>query len=72
MSVSPGYITYGPLIVSPAAFSGRRPALAVGGASWAAALDTRRIQASQIPGLASRITSEPAISRAPSGWAACR
>jgi hypothetical protein len=56
VSVSPGYITYGPLIVSPAAFSGRRPALAVGAASWAAALDTRRIQASQIPGLASRIT----------------
>jgi len=56
VSVSPGYITYGPLIVSPAAFSGRRPALVVGAASWAAALDTRRIQASQIPGLASRIT----------------
>jgi hypothetical protein len=57
VSVSPGYITYGPLIVSPAAFSGSRPALVVGAASWAAALDTRRIQASQIPGLASRITS---------------
>jgi hypothetical protein len=57
VSVSPGYITYGPLIVSPAAFSGRRPALVVGAASWAAALDTRRIQASQIPGLASRLTS---------------
>ncbi|HEY2549115.1 MAG TPA: ABC transporter permease [Streptosporangiaceae bacterium] len=56
VSVSPGYITYGPLIVSPAAFSGRRPALVVGAASWAAAPDTRRIQASQIPGLASRIT----------------
>ena len=56
VSVSPGYITYGPLIVSPAAFSGSRPALAVGAASWVAALDTRRIQASQIPGLASRIT----------------
>src|SRR5215470_12185856 len=56
VSVSPGYITYGPLIVSPAVFRGRRPALAVGAASWAAALDTRRIQASQIPGLASRIT----------------
>ena len=55
-SVSRGYITYGPLIVSPAAFSGRRPALVVGAASWAAALDARRIQASQIPGLASRIT----------------
>jgi hypothetical protein len=48
VSVSPGYVTYGPLIVSPAAFSGA--------ASWAAALDTQRIQASQIPGLASRIT----------------
>ena len=58
VSVSPGYITYGPLIVSPAAFSGRRPALVVGAASWAAALDTKRIQASQIPGLASRIASE--------------
>src|ERR1700729_2768128 len=56
LSVSPGYITYGPLIVSPAAFSGGRPALVVGAASWAAALDTQRIQASQIPGLASRIT----------------
>jgi hypothetical protein len=56
LSVSPGYISYGPLIVSPAAFSGRRPALVVGAASWAAALDTQRIQASQIPGLASRIT----------------
>jgi hypothetical protein len=56
ISVSPGYITYGPLIVSPAAFSGRRPALVVGAVSWAAALDTQRIQASQIPGLASRIT----------------
>ena len=56
VSVSPGYITYGPLIVSPAAFRGRRPALVVGAASWAAALDTHRIQASQIPGLASRIT----------------
>ena len=56
VSVSPGYITYGPLIVSPAAFRGRRPALVVGAASWAAALDTQRIQASQIPGLASRIT----------------
>src|SRR5215469_6307652 len=56
VSVSPGYITYGPLIVSPAVFSGRRPALVVGAASWAAALDTQRIQASQIPGLASRIT----------------
>src|SRR6516225_6304700 len=56
VSVSPGYITYGPLIVSPAAFRGRRPALVVGAASWAATLDTQRIQASQIPGLASRIT----------------
>src|SRR5262249_56334656 len=56
VSVSPGYITYGPLIVSPAVFSGRRPALVVGAASWAAALDTQRIRASQIPGLASRIT----------------
>ncbi|HTZ22529.1 MAG TPA: FtsX-like permease family protein [Streptosporangiaceae bacterium] len=56
VSVSPGYITYGPLIVSPAAFRGGRPALAVGAVSWAAALDTQRIQASQIPGLASRIT----------------
>ena len=56
VSVSPGYITYGPLIVSPAAFRGRQPALVVGAASWAAVLDTQRIQASQIPGLASRIT----------------
>jgi hypothetical protein len=57
VSVSPGYITYGPLIVSPAAFSGRRPALVVGAASWAAAPDTQRIRANQIPGLASRITT---------------
>ena len=57
VSVSPGYLTYGPLIVSPAAFSGTRPALVVGAASWAAALDTQRIHASQIPGLASRLTS---------------
>lgn len=56
VSVSPGYITYGPLIVSPAAFSGGRPALTIGAASWAAALDAQRIQAGQIPGLASRIT----------------
>jgi hypothetical protein len=57
VSVSPGYLTYGPLIVSPAVFSGRHPALTIGAASWAAALDTRRIRVSQIPGLASRLTT---------------
>ena len=62
-STSPGYTTYGPFVVSPAAFSARpgEPAgLTVGQASWAAALEPAAVQASQIGGIAARISREDA------------
>jgi FtsX-like permease family len=49
------FTTYGPLLVSPAAFSG---ALAVGSASWLAEPDTSRITDGDLSTLAGQITQE--------------
>ena len=58
LSTAPGYTTYGPFVVSPAAFSARPGGLSVGQASWAAALEPGRIPASQLGSLAPRIRHE--------------
>ena len=58
ISTAPGYITYGPFVVSPAAFSARPGGLTVGEAAWAAALLPARIQGSQISDLGGRISHE--------------
>jgi hypothetical protein len=47
------FVTYGPLIVDPAAFS--RGSLVVGGASWLALPRTARIRAGDLAALASRV-----------------
>ena len=54
VSVQPGFTTYGPLVVSPAAFS--RGALAVGQASWVALPETARIPPGDLAALAARIS----------------
>jgi ABC-type antimicrobial peptide transport system permease subunit len=54
VSVKGNFVTYGPLIVSPAAFSGG--GLPVGQASWLAVPAASRIQAGDISGLAARIS----------------
>ncbi|MGH3393171.1 MAG: FtsX-like permease family protein, partial [Streptosporangiaceae bacterium] len=56
ISTAPGYVTYGPFVVSPAAFG--PGGLTVGEASWAAALEPARIQGSQISDLGARISYE--------------
>jgi FtsX-like permease family len=58
VSTAPGYTTYGPFVVSPAAFSARPGGLTVGQASWAAGLEPERIPASQLTGLGPRISHE--------------
>lgn len=61
ISTAPGFTTYGPFVVSPAAFGARPGSLTVGEASWAAALRASRIQAGQIASLGARITRESAF-----------
>ena len=58
ISTAPGYTTYGPFVVSPAAFSARPGGLTVGEASWAAALEPARIQAGQLGALGQRISQQ--------------
>jgi predicted lysophospholipase L1 biosynthesis ABC-type transport system permease subunit len=54
VSVQQQFVTYGPLVVSPAAFTGH--GLSVGGASWVVQPDGARMNASDIGGLAARVT----------------
>jgi len=54
VSVQSGFASYGPVLVSPAAFG--RGALAVGQASWVALPDPARIQPAELAGLAARIS----------------
>jgi FtsX-like permease family len=54
VSVQPGFASYGPVLVSPAAFG--RGGLAVGRESWVALPDPARIQPGQLAGLAARIS----------------
>ena len=53
ISVQPGFVTYGPMAVNPAAFT--RDGLTVGEASWIVIPAPARIGVSQLGGLASRI-----------------
>jgi hypothetical protein len=53
VGVEPGFITYGPLLVSPAVFSSGR--LAIGGASWLYQLGTTKITATQLSPLSTRL-----------------
>ncbi|HUD35972.1 MAG TPA: FtsX-like permease family protein [Streptosporangiaceae bacterium] len=59
VSVQPGFITYGPFLVSGSAFSasGAGGRLAVGGASWLYQLGTTRVAASQLTPLSARINA---------------
>jgi hypothetical protein len=57
------FVTYGPLIVAPAAFSGGR--LPVGQASWLALPAASRIQADGLPGLAARLSQAESRLRQP-------
>ncbi len=55
VSVQPPYLTYGPLVVSPAAFG--PGGLAVGGVSWVVLPDSARLTGTGLPALAARITA---------------
>lgn len=55
VSVQPPYLTYGPLVVSPAAFG--KGGLAVGGVSWVVLPDSARIGGASLPALADRIAA---------------
>ena len=57
------FVTYGPLIVAPAAFSGGR--LPVGQASWLALPAASRIRADGLPGLAARLSQAESRLRQP-------
>ncbi len=61
--VQGNFVTYGPLIVAPAAFSGG--SLSVGQASWLAVPATSRIQPSDISALAARINQAENLLRQP-------
>ena len=61
--VAGNFVTYGPLIVAPAAFSGG--SLPVGQASWLAIPATSRIQPSDISALAARISQAENLLRQP-------
>ncbi len=56
VSVQPGFITYGPLLVGGAAF-GPGGHLAIGGATWLFTLGSTRISASQLGPLGTRVTN---------------
>ena len=55
ISVQPGFITYGPLVVAPGAFG--RDHLAIGGATWLAGPATSRIAATELRPLAGRVNA---------------
>lgn len=55
VSVQPGFTTYGPFVVAPAAFAGGR--LATGGATWLAIPDLRMISSSQLGPLGRRVSA---------------
>jgi hypothetical protein len=55
VSAQPPYLTYGPLVVSPAAFG--PGGLAVGGVSWVVLPDSARLSGTSLPALAARITA---------------
>ncbi|HEY6279159.1 MAG TPA: FtsX-like permease family protein [Streptosporangiaceae bacterium] len=55
VSAAPPYITYGPLVVNPAALGSG--GLAVGGVSWVVLPDGARMGGSGLPALAGRITA---------------
>jgi hypothetical protein len=55
VSTQPGFITYGPLLVSGSAFSGGQ--LAIGGATWLYQLGSTKLTASQLGPLSTRIAN---------------
>jgi hypothetical protein len=55
VSEQPGFVTYGPLLVSGSSFGGGK--LAVGGATWFFQLGSTRLAASELDPLAARVAS---------------